>query len=96
MAIADSEHPYVSSALTAELDRLSQAKLGARNNQLNESAFSLGQFIGAGLLSRAAVEELLKQAALAIGLRSSEIEATIKSGIEAGINTPRNRWPDFD
>lgn len=92
----DSSHAYVSAALTSELDRLAQAREGSRNNTLNEIAFNLGQFIGAGLLSRIEVEELLKQAALTLGLGQREIEATIRSGLEAGMTTPRSRWPDFD
>jgi hypothetical protein len=86
------QHPYVAKALHDELDRLVRAKEGNRNNRLNEVAFTLGQFIEAGLLLRAEVEALLYNAAIAVGLGEAETKKTIKSGIEAGIRNPRV-WP---
>jgi hypothetical protein len=88
-------HPYVAKALRDELDRLTQAEVGHRNDRLNLSAFSLGQFIEAGLLPRGEVEALLEAGAMAIGLGELEIRRTIKSGIEAGIRNPRRVWPDW-
>jgi hypothetical protein len=87
-------HPYVAKALHDEMDRLTQATEGIRNNRLNETAFNLGQFIQAGLLPRVEVEASLFKAAIAIGLGELEIRRTIKSGIEAGIRNPRV-WPDW-
>jgi len=86
---------YVAKALRDELDRLAQAEVGHRNDLLNLSAFSLGQFIEAGLLPRGEVEALLHNAAIAIGLGELEIRRTIKSGIEAGMRSPRRVWPDL-
>jgi hypothetical protein len=91
----DAQHPYVTAALNSELDRLAQACEGNRNNTLNQSAFSLGQFVGAGLLDRTEVEGLLYQAALTLGLGQAETEATIRSGLEAGINTPSPQLAGF-
>ncbi|MCG3209258.1 MAG: hypothetical protein FOGNACKC_02879 [Anaerolineae bacterium] len=92
----DAQHPYVSASLNTELAHLAQAQPGRRNNALNQSAFNLGQFVGAGLLDRGEVEALLEQAAVTLGLSPSEIKATLQSGLEAGIKTPRRNWPDFD
>jgi hypothetical protein len=88
-------HPYVAAALHGELDRLSQAKIGSRNDTLNSVAFNLGQFVEAGLLHRAEVEWLLHNAARAISLGELETRRTIRSGIEAGIRNPRSTWPDW-
>jgi hypothetical protein len=88
-------HPYVAGALYGELDKLAGARQGVRNNTLNEVAFSLGQFVQAGLLQRSEVEALLSSAALSIGLGELETRRTIRSGIEAGIRHPRRVWPDL-
>jgi hypothetical protein len=90
----EDRHPYVEKALYYELDKLTQAKEGNRNNTLNEAAFNLGQFIEAGLLRRGEVEALLHNAAIAIGLGEVETQQTIESGIEAGMRNPRI-WPDW-
>ncbi|MCB0171537.1 MAG: bifunctional DNA primase/polymerase [Anaerolineae bacterium] len=88
------QHPYVQTALHLELDQLAEAREGARNTRLNEAAFNLGQFVGVGLLPRNEVEQLLTQAAMTIGLGEIETRKTIQSGLEAGIRTPRQNWPD--
>lgn len=88
-------HVYAEKALQNELDRLAQAKEGSRNATLNTAAFSLGQLVGAGLLSRSEVETVLTQAAKSIGLGETETYKTLQSGLEAGINTPRRQLPDL-
>lgn len=81
---------YVDAALQAELDRLAAAPNGSRNRQLNDSAFALGQFVAVGALSQPVVETYLEQTALAIGLKPKEVKATIKSGLFAGMKSPRD------
>jgi putative DNA primase/helicase len=76
-------------ALDQEMSLLRSTRQGQRNTQLNRSAFNLGQIIGAKLLDQAEVTEVLYRTACTIGLDEKEIEATIKSGIEAGIKKPR-------
>lgn len=76
-------------ALDQEINLLRTAKEGQRNTQLNKSAFSLGQIIGAHMLDRVEIEEALSRTACTIGLDEKETTATIKSGIEAGIKKPR-------
>ena len=79
---------YVARAVEDELNTLATAGHGTRNNQLNDSAFALGQFVGAGALSesdaRGQLEEIAKQwpnFALSKG--------TINRGLKAGIAQPR-------
>jgi len=76
-------------ALDQEISLLRAAPEGQRNNQLNHSAYSLGQIVGAKLLDRPTVEEELTRAATTCGLDEKEIEPTIKSGIDAGMKKPR-------
>ncbi|MBI5034073.1 MAG: bifunctional DNA primase/polymerase [Chloroflexi bacterium] len=80
---------YAEAALPDELQQLARATKGHRNDQLNKSAFVLGQLIAAGLLNRARVETELTQVALSIGLEQREILKTIRSGIEDGMREPR-------
>lgn len=80
---------YVAAALGRELDRLAKAPNHHRNDTLNRCAFSLGQLLPYRLLSREVVEGKLTDTAQAIGLDDEEIEATIKSGLNAGLQNPR-------
>lgn len=89
---AGGEDRYAQAALRHELAILTGAREGNRNNQLNTSAFSLGQFVGASRLDRSEVEYRLQVVARGIGLDEREIERTIRSGLEAGMTEPR--WPE--
>ena len=89
MATSDRQRHYVQAAIQAEYDALISTGEGNRNNQLNLGSYSLGQLVGAGLLERLEVVELLTQAAREIGLRPGEIGSTIRSGLDAGIKEPR-------
>ncbi len=80
---------YVEAALRGELAKLEQTVEGERNNQLNKSAFALGRFVGTGLLDCGRVETELTRVALAVGLEEREVQASIRSGIEAGMREPR-------
>ena len=61
----------------------------AGNHALNKAAFALGRLVGGGLLDQLEVKNALEEAALSIGLEEQETEATITSGMEAGISQPR-------
>lgn len=82
---------YAQAALTAELTKLARAPQQGqgRNIQLNQSAYALGQLIGAGVLDQGSAEAGLYGVAASIGLSDKEIRGTIRSGIEAGIKEPR-------
>ena len=87
VALVDSE--YVSAAVSAELSDLAGTTEGGRNEQLNISAFALGQFVGSGVLDENEAKSRLTNTALGIGLSEAEATKTINSGIEAGKLEPR-------
>lgn len=81
---------YATKALTNECEALAAMPPDSgRNNKLNTAAFNLGQLVGAGQLDRGDVERELLTAAHRSGLTTSEALATIASGINKGIHTPR-------
>jgi hypothetical protein len=77
-------------------DKLAAIGRGARNNELNATAFALGTMIARGWIGRATVEGRLLDAASALakddGIHS--VRATIKSGIEAGLKSPHEDLKD--
>jgi len=81
---------YGQAALAKELDLLRGTGPGSRNDQLNRSAFSLGQLVADYGLNTNEVENSLYHVACSIGLdKAAEggpagISATIKSGMTAG------------
>lgn len=81
---------YARKAFADELDILRGTASGARNHQLNRSAYNLGQLVGAGVLDEHQVSTELQAAAEAAGLSSSEAKATIRSGLAAGMRSPRS------
>jgi putative DNA primase/helicase len=80
---------WAQKALDQEIGILREAKQGQRNSQLNQSAFALGQIIGAGLLDQDEAQDHLFRTATTIGLGEKEASDTIKSGLEAGAKKPR-------
>lgn len=79
----------VTETIDAELMQLRQTRSGGRNDQLNRSAFALGQIVGAGLANEPELKSRLLEAALEIGLSRVEARATIASGMRAGTRQPR-------
>jgi putative DNA primase/helicase len=75
-------------AIASELTKLAGAVESTRNDQLNKSAFALGQYVPSGELDRHNAETALLRMAMYIGLSESEARGTIKSGIDAGISNP--------
>jgi hypothetical protein len=80
---------YGAAALARESDLVRGAQPGDRNRTLNRAAFSLGQLVAGGEIDRIVVERALLDAAVECGLGTKEAEATIRSGIEAGLEWPR-------
>ena len=64
-----------------------------RNNQLNQSAFAIGQLVAGGEIDRETAEESLFNAAVEAGLPEHEARQTLRSGIEAGMKQPRSAPP---
>jgi len=86
----DSKDRYARVALDKELDALARTSEGGRNEQLNRSAFSLGQLVAAGLLDEYEVSQKLETVAMAIGLGEREIRDTLRSGLSGGKKEPRH------
>ena len=80
---------YGAAARRNELDTLSRATEGGRNDALNRAAFALGQLVGGGELDRGDVANDLLAVALSIGLGENEAVNTIASGLTSGMNEPR-------
>jgi hypothetical protein len=76
---------YGRAALREELTRLAQTPPGDRNNALNRAAFSLGRLVAAGHLEEDSVVNLLATVGANAGLGEREIQATIRSGLQAGM-----------
>lgn len=91
------DQAYAQKALQNELSTLAQTQAGGRNEQLNRSAFNLGQLVAAGLLTQIEVEQALEYACRTNGLAhddgSEQCQATIQSGLSAGKATPRKSNP---
>src|SRR6266516_2914274 len=81
---------YGLKALKDECAILASTPEGGRNVQLNRSAYSLGQLVAGHELSRSTVERELSSAAAQVGLDAREIESTLRSGIDAGMQSPRS------
>jgi hypothetical protein len=83
---------YSEAAINNELQKLMGTNKN-RNNQLNDSAMAIGQFVGRGDISRRDAEDRLFGAATANGYVTKDgaaaARATIKSGLDAGEQQPR-------
>ncbi|MBY3543652.1 AAA family ATPase [Rhizobium laguerreae] len=90
---------YVNKAVDEELALLATSGQGGRGAQLNASAYALGQFVGAGALSRSEAEQALYGAAQANGVAQKDGEretwAKIRRGLDAGMRQPR-QIPESD
>ncbi|MGX5710508.1 bifunctional DNA primase/polymerase [Brucella lupini] len=90
---AEGHNHYVAAAMESELAILASTTEGSRGGQVNASAFSLGQLVGAGALDRTEAERGLFDAALANGVVAKdgekEIRLKIKRGLDAGMRQPR-------
>ncbi|MGW6462122.1 bifunctional DNA primase/polymerase [Streptomyces sp. NPDC055078] len=83
---------YASAALTAETANVARAAEGTRNSTLLRAARALGRFVASGDLPRHAVEDALKGAGEAAGLRESECTPVITSALNWSItHNPQGR-----
>ena len=80
---------YVAAAIKAELDDLANTPQGARNNRLNDAAFALGQFVGAGALAHSEAERELQAIAQPWGNFPKSC-GTIRRGLTDGARQPRH------
>jgi hypothetical protein len=75
--------PYVRAALAAELAAVATAAEGARNVQLNRSAYAVGRFVADGLVAADAAGDALADAACHAGLDYAEAARTVHSAFRA-------------
>lgn len=80
---------YVNAAVDRELAELASAPMGSRNNSLNDSAFAIGQFVGAGALPESEARALLQDVARGWGRDWARCCKTIENGLAAGQRSPR-------
>jgi P4 family phage/plasmid primase-like protien len=81
------ERRYAEAALADEVRTLASTPKGHRNDQLNRSAFALGQFVASGVLNESEVIRALEN--VAEDDEPEKILPTIRSGLEAGSRHPR-------
>lgn len=88
-ATTNGSSPYGAKALQEELYILANTTEGARNHQLNTSAYNLAQLVAAGHLDTVTTQQQLRATALMIGLTATETDATLRSAFTAGTKQPR-------
>lgn len=83
--------PYYRAALEKEMVEMASTGEGRRNDQLNISAFNLGQLVPHGLDELEVIDSLTAAARSTAGtpMTDREIERTIRSGLESGKQQPR-------
>jgi len=87
---------YGARALADECSKITSAEDGTRNNTLNTAALKIGRLVAGGEIDRHVAEADLLGAAVSIGLPENEARATIRSGMAAGLKSPRSRAPRPD
>lgn len=88
-ASRDEATRYCLAALDSAVQRLRSAREGGRNDLLNGEAYGLGQLLHTGGISEATVRAALTDAAKSCGLSASEINSTLRSGLESGKRSPK-------
>jgi hypothetical protein len=73
---------YIDVALEREVAAVCSATEGARNDQLNRSAFALARFVHEGQLSAMDYVSELTAAAMRTGLPETEIRRTLASALQ--------------
>jgi hypothetical protein len=87
--VPEGSRAYGLGALRRELQRLSQARDGTRNHQLNTASFNMGRLVAAGAICEQEAAAALIEQGQRIGLEATECERTVASGISAGMEQPR-------
>lgn len=86
----DRTRAYARSVMEREEARVILAPQGERNDTLNRAAFALGTLVAAGAVLEQEAAERLIYAAGRNGLDRPEAERTVRSGLEAGKEHPRD------
>jgi hypothetical protein len=80
---------YYEAGVRREIQTLSMASVGTRNESLNRASFSCGKLVWACPELRDFVINALKHSALSIGLTETEAARTIASAFKAGLAASR-------
>lgn len=89
VSTAGIDQPYIRKVVDGEIQTVSMAQAGTRNNTLNKAALKLGHYVGGGCLTESEASHLLFNAALSCGLPEQEARKTIDSGLRAGMREPK-------
>ena len=81
-------NPGTSRRITALAGAVATSQEGNRNHLLNWAAHRAGRLVGAGIIDEHQARQQLTEAAARAGLTPQETEATITSGLNAGIANP--------
>jgi len=94
------EQAYAEAVLEGCAAELAAVAAGGRNETLNKIAYRMGRMIARGWIDRAAVEAALVGAMHANGYVTGKgvraVEATLKSGLDAGMGEPHPNLEDRD
>jgi hypothetical protein len=92
------ERAYAKAALRRNAGELAATAPGGRNQALNKAAFVLGTMVARDWISRDEVEDALRAAMARNGYEADKgikaIEATLASGLNAGMASPRDDLPE--
>ena len=88
-----SPYRFAENIVHDQLNAVRAAFEGSRNHTLNIAALKLGKLIPCGAVSYPQAHDWLLHAAIACGLPRAEAEATIKSGLHAGLADPYTPRP---
>jgi hypothetical protein len=80
---------YGLAALEGEVDKVSAALPGTRNDTFNASCFNVGQLVASRDITETFARDVLHGVGLAIGLGRTEVAKTLESGLNAGMRQPR-------
>lgn len=80
---------YGQRALDEECMELQRAQEGQRNHALNALAFRVGQLVAAGHLQESSALSDVRRSAASCGLDERETRATLASGFNAGLASPK-------
>jgi hypothetical protein len=80
---------YGLGALRRVPQRLSQAREGTRNHQLNTASFNMGRLVAAGAIYEQEAADALIEQGQRIGRGATGCERTVASGLSEGMEQPR-------
>jgi hypothetical protein len=80
---------YGAAAVHAEADAVAGAPAGTRNHRLNLAAWRLGRLVAGGVVDEPIARDALLAAATSSGLPWQESVGTVRSGMRAGLRSPR-------